>query len=103
MMRIRKDDVVAVISGKDRGKQGSVIAINTKKSTLKVKDIALQTRHRKARRQGESPRIVSQEGFIDSSRVMPVCSSCRKPTRVGFKVTDQDVKIRICCRCDSAF
>jgi len=70
--RIKKGDMVYVLTGKDRGKKGSVIAILPKKGKVMVKDVALVTRHVKARKQGETSGIKKEERFIDISNVMPV-------------------------------
>ncbi len=70
--RIKKGDMVYVLTGKDKGKKGAVIAILPKKGKVMVKDVAVVTRHVKARKQGETPGIKKEERFIDISNVMPV-------------------------------
>ncbi len=70
--RIKKGDSVYVLTGKDRGKKGSVIAILPKKGKVMVKDVAVVTRHVKAKKQGDTPGIRKEERFIDISNVMPV-------------------------------
>ncbi len=70
--RIKKGDQVYVLTGKDRGKKGIVIAILPKKDKVIVKDVALVTRHVKARKQGETSGIKREERFIHISNVMPV-------------------------------
>ncbi len=70
--RIKKGDLVYVLTGKDRGKKGIVIAILPKKDKVIVKDVALVTRHVKARKQGETSGIKREERFIHISNVMPV-------------------------------
>ncbi len=70
--RIKKGDQVYVLTGKDRGKKGIVIAILPKKDKVIVKDVALVTRHIKARKQGETSGIKREERFIHISNVMPV-------------------------------
>jgi large subunit ribosomal protein L24 len=94
MMRIKKNDVVVVISGKDKGKSGSVIDILPKKGKVKVKGVAVATHFVKARRQGETSCIKKEEDFIDSSNVMPVCPKTKKPTRVNV-MTENETKVRI--------
>lgn len=86
--RIKKNDLVQVISGKDKGKRGQVIEVLPKKGKIKVKGIALQTRHVKARKAGEIGGIKREEAFLALSNVMPVCSSTDKPCRVNAKVLD---------------
>ena len=94
MMRIKKNDVVVVISGKDKGKSGSVIDILPKKGKVKVKGVAVATHFVKARRQGETSSIKKEEDFIDASKVMPVCPKTKKPTRVNVMI-ENETKVRI--------
>lgn len=70
--KIKKGDLVHVLTGKDRGKKGVVIAILPKKGKVIVKDVALVTCHVKARKQGEISGIKREERFIHISNVMPV-------------------------------
>lgn len=68
-MKITKNATVLVLTGKDKGKQGQVIDILHKKGKVKVKGVAIVTRHKKPRRQGETGGIVKEEGYIDISNV----------------------------------
>jgi large subunit ribosomal protein L24 len=99
MMRIKKNNTVLVISGKYKGKQGSVIDILPEKNKIKVKDVAIVARHVKARRQGDVSGIIRSEAFIDMSNVMPVCGSCMKATVPRVKLVD-DKKMLACKRCE---
>ncbi len=99
MMRIKKNDTVLVMTGKDKGKRGSVLEVQPKKGRILVKGIALVTRHYKARRTGETSGIKRQEAFINASKVMPVCPSCDKPCRVRVKLDEDNQKARECNRC----
>ena len=103
LSRIRKNDNVIVVSGKDKGKQGAVISINSKKGNVLVKGVGIVTKHVKAKRQGEKNRIVKEECFLSSCKVMPVCPSCKKPCRVGTKFLDEGKKVRSCSRCKESF
>jgi len=103
MMRVKKNDTVMVISGKDKGKQGSVIAISPKNDKVKVKGVCVISRHTKARRAGESSGILKAESYIRLSKVMPVCSACKQPTRVGAKVLETGKKARTCNSCNEIF
>ncbi len=98
-MRIKKNDTVLVISGKDKGKTGNVIAISPKKDILLVEGIAISKCHVKATKQGETSAIKKRESYISFSKVMPVCSSCKKACRVSFKVLDTGKKARMCSGC----
>ena len=95
MDRIRKNDSVHVICGKDKGKRGEVVEFLPKKGKVKVKGIALQTRHVKARKAGETGGIKLEEAFIAISNVMPICPSTDRPCRVGAKVLEGGKKERV--------
>lgn len=101
--RVKKNDIVHIITGKDRGKEGSIIAILPKKGKIMVKGVAIVTRHLKARKQGDVGGIKKEESFFNTSKVMPVCSSCKKPCRTGSKELDQGKKVRTCKRCNEIF
>jgi len=103
MMRVKKQDKVLVISGKDKGKVGEIIEILPKKDKLKVKGVAIATCHVKPRKAGATGGIVKKESYINLSKVMPICGSCNKATRVGFKSLADGKKARNCKRCGEIF
>jgi len=98
MMRIRRNDTVHVIAGRDKGKRGTVLDVDITNGLIKVAGIGIYTKHQKARRQGEVPAIKKQEGFINISNVMLVSPSDSKPTRVGVKVQEDGTRVRMCKR-----
>jgi large subunit ribosomal protein L24 len=102
LARIRKNDTVCVLSGKDKGKQGQVIEVLPKIGKVLVKGVALVTKHYKARKQGETSGIKKVESYLLVSRVMPVCSACNKPSRVSVKEMDGGKSVRVCNRCQKA-
>ena len=91
-MKIKKGDLVKVIAGKDKDKEGKVLAVNKEKNTLIVEGINMISKHTKANAQNQNGGIVKQEGPIDASNVMYIHKG--KATRVGFKV-DGDKKVRV--------
>jgi large subunit ribosomal protein L24 len=95
MSRIKKNDLVHVITGKDKGKRGEVIEILPEKGKIRVKGVAIQTRHLKPRKKGESGSIKLEEGLIDLSNVMPVCGVTGKPCRVNVKILGDGTKSRV--------
>lgn len=101
--RIRKKDTVEVLSGKDKGKQGTVIAILPKKGKVMIKDIGMVTRHAKARKQGEVSSIKKKEGFLSLSKIMPICSACKKKCRVNSKLLEDNKRVRVCNTCKEVF
>ncbi len=91
-LKIKKGDMVKVIAGKDKDKEGKVIAVNHKKGTLLVEGVNMITKHEKPSMANQQGGIIHKEGPIDISNVMYLHKG--KPTRVGFKL-DGDKKVRI--------
>jgi large subunit ribosomal protein L24 len=93
--RIRRGDLVQVIAGADRGKQGRVIDVNAKRGKVRVEKVHMQKRHLKAGRKGaRTGGILDQEGGIDISNVMLVDSAGGKPSRVRIQAKD-DRRVRV--------
>ena len=90
-LKIKKGDTVKVIAGKDRDKEGKVIAVDPKKNTVLVEGVNMITKHTKPSMANQQGGIIHQEGPIDISNVMYVHKG--KATRVGFKM-DGDKKVR---------
>ena len=103
LSRIKKNDTVIVLSGKDKGKQGQVLVVDKKKDLVLVKDIGIVTCHVKAKRSGEKSKIAREERPLPLCKVMPVCSACKKPCRVQVKFLEQGEKVRICAHCKETF
>ena len=90
-LKIKKGDTVKVIAGKDKDKEGKVIAVDPKKNTVLVEGVNMITKHTKPSLANQQGGIIHQEGPIDISNVMYVHKG--KATRVGFKM-DGDKKVR---------
>ena len=97
-MSIRKDDLVVVLSGKDKGKQGKVLEVMPKSGKVVVENINVVSRHTKPRKQGDQGGILKKEAPLYACKVQKVCPKCNKPTRIGHKV-EGDKKVRICKKC----
>ena len=91
-MKIKKGDMVKVIAGKDKDKEGKVIAVDKKDGKVLVEGVNMLTKHTKPSAANQHGGIVHQEGYIDASNVMYVHKG--KATRVGFKM-DGDKKVRV--------
>ncbi len=102
-LHVRKDDVVVVISGQDKGKKGKVLSAHPKTGRVVVEGVAIVTRHQKARRQGEPGGIIHKEAAIAASKVMLVCKSCGKATRHAHKFLEDGTKVRMCKKCNATF
>ena len=98
-MNIKKDDVVVVLSGKDKGKQGKVLEVMPKERKVVVEKINMVSRHTKPRRQGETGGIIEREGALRACKVMRVCPKCDKPTRVAHNITENGTKLTVCKHC----
>ena len=94
-MKVKKNDTVLVMTGKDAGKTGKVLSAFPTENRIKVDGVNVQKRHKKARSAQEAGGIVEQVGAIDASNVYVVCPNCGKPTRVGYAVIDGK-KVRVC-------
>jgi large subunit ribosomal protein L24 len=110
-MRIKKGDLVQVLAGKDRGKQGRVLDARPRDRSVIVENINIAKRHTKPRPVRDSTRmgganiipggIIEKAVPLDVSNVMLVCPTCRQPTRVGVKVKEvkgETVRVRVCKR-----
>ncbi|MDQ0856733.1 50S ribosomal protein L24 [Metabacillus dongyingensis] len=93
-MHVKKGDKVMVISGKDKGKQGVVLAAFPKKDRVLVEGINIMKKHSKPSQANPQGGILSQEAPIHVSNVMPLDPKSGEPTRVGFKVVDGK-KVRV--------
>ena len=112
-MRVRKGDLVHILTGKDRGKQGRVIDARPKERRVVVENLNVVKRHTKPRPIKDASRmggtqiqpggIVEKAAALDISNVMVVCPVCNRPTRVGMKLKEvkgEQVKLRVCRRAD---
>ena len=100
-MKVKKNDTVVVLAGKDAGKTGTVLAAIPADNKVKVDGVNVQLRSRKARKTNETSAITKQIGAIDASNVMVVCPACNKATRVAHTVIDGK-KIRVCKKCGAS-
>ena len=103
MSRVKRDDQVLVISGKDRGKKGKVRRIFPEDGKLVVEGLNLVKRHMKRSEQNPQGAILSKESRLPLDRVMPVCPKCARGVRVGFKLLGDGTKQRVCKRCSEGF
>lgn len=100
-MKIRKDDKVVVLSGRDKGKEGKVLSADPKNGKVIVEGVLVASRHQKPRKQGEEGGIVKREAAIYASKVQVVCPKCDKGTRVAYEIKDGK-KVRVCKHCGAA-
>ena len=98
-MSIKKDDLVVVLSGKDKGKQGKVLKVQPKSGKVIVEKVNMVSRHTKPRKQGEQGGIMQKEAPIYACKVQRVCPKCNKPTRLGHKILEDGKKVCVCKKC----
>jgi large subunit ribosomal protein L24 len=98
-MKIRKNDTVVIIAGKDKGKRGKVRRAWPDKERVIVEGANMIKRHSRARRAARQAGIIELEAPIHVSNVMLVCEKCGTPTRVGFQFLADGKKVRVCKSC----
>lgn len=98
-MKIRKDDTILVIAGKDKGKKGKVRFAYPKKGRVLVDGVNFIKKHARAVRGVRQAGIIEQEAPIPLSNVMLLCSKCNHPARVGFRFLEDGRKVRVCRSC----
>lgn len=98
--KVRRNDTVQVISGKDRGARGEVRRVVTDRGRAIVSGVNMVKKHHRARSQNETSGIVEVEAAIHLSNLMIVCSSCDKAVRIGFKLLEDGRKVRFCKSCN---
>ena len=99
-LHIKTGDTVIVLSGKERGKKGKVLAVSPKESKVIIEGVNMCTKHVKPRRQGQAGGIVKAEAAMYACKVQAVCPKCGKPTRIGHKILDDGSKVRVCRNAD---
>ena len=104
-MFVKSGDTVMVMSGEDKGKTGKVQKAFPSKGKIVVEGVAMVKVHQKPRGQGMQGGIIEKEAAIPACKVMLVCPKCKKPTRVGHKMTEGEKarKVRACKKCGAAF
>lgn len=99
MYKIRKNDTVEVIKGKDKGKKGRVLGMFYENGRALVEGINLVKKHKRQTKQDEKGGIVSLEAPLAIANILPVCKTCNRGMRVGFKVLADKTKVRYCKHC----
>ena len=99
-MHVRRDDMVKVVSGKDKGKTGKVLRVITGKKRVIVEGVNLVKKHLKANPSAqEKGGIIEKQAPISVSNVMLYCTKCNRATRVGHRVLEDGTRVRYCGKC----
>lgn len=103
-MKLKKNDKVKMLSGKDHGKTGKIIKVDREKLKVAVEGLNLVKKHVRPRKEGEKGQKIETPRMIDISKVMLVCPKCGNATRAGYKnkTGKEDKKQRICRKCKQA-
>ncbi len=97
--KIKKNDKVIVLVGKEVGKIGTVLKVDSEKGRVVVEKINMIKRHSKASAKTGQGGIVEKEAPLKISNVMIVCDKCTEPTRIGMRVLEDGSKVRVCKKC----
>ncbi|MCD5411552.1 50S ribosomal protein L24 [Thermodesulfovibrionales bacterium] len=98
-LRIKKDDIVIALIGKNSGKSGKVLSVLPVKEKVIIEGLNMVKKHIKPNRQQKQGGIIDKEAPIHISNVMLICPKCNKPTRIGTVVLGDEKKFRKCKRC----
>jgi len=100
--RIRKNDTVMVIAGREKGKTGKVLRVLRETNRVVIERLHMVKRHQKPRGPQNTGGVVEKEASIDLSNVMIMCDRCNAPARIGARPLDDGSRVRVCRRCGEA-
>lgn len=98
-MKIKTNDMVLIISGKDRGKKGKVTTSIPEKNRIIIDGMNIRKKHVRPKKEGEKGQIVEVPAPLNVSNVKLICPKCKKATRIGYKVVEKN-KFRMCKKCN---
>jgi large subunit ribosomal protein L24 len=97
-MKIKTNDKVKIVAGKDRGKEGKVIQVFPSANKIVVEGLNVMKKHLRPRKHGEKGQVIELAAPFSAANALVICEKCGKPTRVGYGL-DGDKKKRICRKC----
>ncbi len=97
--RLKKGDIVKVITGKDKGKTGKILKVINHKNQVIVEKLNIVKKHKRPDQKGKGG-IVEKEGTINISNVMYLCNKCDAGVKIGYKILEDGAKTRVCKKCD---
>ena len=101
-VHVKTNDTVVILTGKDKGKQGKVLAVSPKEGKIIVEGCNMVKKHIKPRKMGDKGGIVDAESAMYACKAMLVCPKCGQATRAAHKVTAEG-KVRLCKKCGETF
>jgi len=99
-LHVKTGDTVVILSGKDKGKKGKVLAVSPKEGKIIVEGCNMIKKHVKPRKMGDKGGIIDAESAMYACKAMVVCPKCGKPTRIAHKVNSDGSKVRLCKHSD---
>ncbi len=103
MFRVKKNDQVVVLAGKDRGKRGKVLRLFPEDGKILVEGLNLVKKHLRRSQSNPQGAILSRETPVAQDKVQPVCPKCGRGVRVGFRSQADGSKVRVCAKCKVSF
>jgi len=98
-MHVKKNDLVTVTTGKEKGKTGKVLKVIPKKNRVVVEKVNFIKRHQRPTGQLRQGGIIEKEGPLHVSNVMIMCGKCNRPVRIGRRILEDGKKVRVCKKC----
>jgi len=98
-LKLKKDDIVEVIAGREKGKKGKILTLYPGDGKLTVEKLNMLKRHTKPSAQNKQGGIVEKEGRLDISNVLLVCDKCGKGVRIKRKLLEDGKRVRVCVKC----
>jgi large subunit ribosomal protein L24 len=99
-LHVKKNDMVMIIAGKDKGKSGKVARVFPDKGRLVVENLNVVKRHTRPSRANAEGGILEKEAPLSASNVLLLCGACNKPTRTGIRALEDGTKVRFCKKCN---
>jgi large subunit ribosomal protein L24 len=99
-LHVKKNDLVMIVAGKDKGKSGKVLRVLPEKGRILVENINLIKRHTRPSQSNSEGGIVEKEAPLAISNVQLLCQSCNQPVRTGIKALEDGSKVRFCKKCN---
>jgi len=97
---LKKDDKVIVLTGKEKGRIGSVLNVDVEKGRAIIEKINMVKRHTRPGGKNSQGGIIEKEASIHLSNLMLVCNKCAEPARIGKRILEDGSKVRVCKKCD---
>ena len=99
MLRIKKNDTVKILAGKDKGKTGKVLRVDPARGRAIIQGANFNKKHARQTKQEEKGGIIEREAFVELSNLAIVCKGCNRPARTGVDILKDGSKVRYCKKC----